>query len=209
MIDIQEVGTGGGSDRPHRSASALRVGPESAGSAPGPVCYGLGGTEPTVTDCNLVLGRLAPDRFLGGEMKLDLATRASSHRRKNRQAARPRYARGGRRHPARRRHQDGAYGALGDHRARPGCRRFRDGRLWRGRAAACRADRARIAHRQSHHPVCARAFLGLRHAVRRSAPRPGQHLVQATSPMRPSRRWKRYTPTWRSAARTTWRAAAT
>jgi N-methylhydantoinase A len=72
MIDIQEVGTGGGSIA-HIEAGALRVGPESAGASPGPVCYGLGGTEPTVTDCNLVLGRLASDRFLGGEMKLELA----------------------------------------------------------------------------------------------------------------------------------------
>jgi N-methylhydantoinase A len=48
------------------------VGPQSAGAAPGPACYGLGGTEPTVTDANLVLGRLAADRFLGGEMQLDL-----------------------------------------------------------------------------------------------------------------------------------------
>ena len=53
-------------------ANALRVGPESAGAAPGPVCYGLGGTEPTITDANLMLGRLGADRFLGGEMKLDL-----------------------------------------------------------------------------------------------------------------------------------------
>lgn len=72
MIDIQEVGTGGGSIA-HIEAGALRVGPESAGAQPGPACYGQGGAEPTVTDCNLVLGRLAPDRFLGGEMKLDLA----------------------------------------------------------------------------------------------------------------------------------------
>ena len=50
----------------------LRVGPESAGAAPGPVCYGLGGTEPTITDANLVLGRLGVDRFLGGEMRLDI-----------------------------------------------------------------------------------------------------------------------------------------
>jgi N-methylhydantoinase A len=71
MIDIQEVGTGGGSIA-RIEAGALRVGPESAGSSPGPVCYGLGGVAPTVTDCNLVLGRLAADRFLGGEMKLDL-----------------------------------------------------------------------------------------------------------------------------------------
>ena len=73
MIDIQEVGTGGGSIAHLEVGSALRVGPESAGAQPGPACYGQGGTEPTVTDCNLILGRLAPDRFLGGEMKLDLA----------------------------------------------------------------------------------------------------------------------------------------
>ena len=72
MIDIQEVGTGGGSIARVELGNALRVGPESAGAAPGPVCYGLGGTEPTVTDANLILGRLGADRFLGGEMKLDL-----------------------------------------------------------------------------------------------------------------------------------------
>jgi N-methylhydantoinase A len=72
MIDIQEVGTGGGSIARAGPAGALRVGPESAGAEPGPVCYGLGGVEPTVTDANLVLGRLGADRFLGGEMRLDL-----------------------------------------------------------------------------------------------------------------------------------------
>jgi N-methylhydantoinase A len=82
MIDIQEVGTGGGSIARVEAGNALRVGPESAGSSPGPVCYGLGGTEPTVTDANLILGRLGVDRFLGGEMQLDLeaATRAMSER---------------------------------------------------------------------------------------------------------------------------------
>lgn len=73
MIDIQEVGTGGGSIARIETGGGLRVGPESAGAQPGPVCYGQGGAEPTVTDCNLVLGRIAADRFLGGEMKLDLA----------------------------------------------------------------------------------------------------------------------------------------
>lgn len=72
MIDIQEVGTGGGSIARVETGNALRVGPESAGASPGPVCYGLGGTEPTVTDANLILGRLGADRFLGGEMRLDL-----------------------------------------------------------------------------------------------------------------------------------------
>src|SRR5262249_23892108 len=51
----------------------LHVGPQSAGSTPGPACYGNSGTEPTVTDANLVLGRLNPDHFLGGELKLDVA----------------------------------------------------------------------------------------------------------------------------------------
>jgi len=73
MIDIQEVGTGGGSIARLGPGGALRVGPQSAGAKPGPVCYQLGGTEPTVTDANLVLGRLAADRFLGGEMALDTA----------------------------------------------------------------------------------------------------------------------------------------
>src|SRR5262249_26832195 len=61
MMDIFEVGTGGGSIA-RVEAGGLRVGPQSAGAAPGPACYGLGGAEPTVTDANLLLGRLAPDR---------------------------------------------------------------------------------------------------------------------------------------------------
>ena len=73
MIDIQEVGTGGGSIARVELGGALHVGPESAGAQPGPVCYGLGGEEPTITDANLILGRLGADRFLGGEMALNLA----------------------------------------------------------------------------------------------------------------------------------------
>ena len=71
LIDIFEVGTGGGSIARLEVGNALRVGPQSAGSMPGPVCYGRGGTEPTVTDANLLLGRLDPQHFLGGEMRLD------------------------------------------------------------------------------------------------------------------------------------------
>jgi N-methylhydantoinase A len=70
MMDIFEVGTGGGSIARVENG-ALRVGPQSAGAAPGPACYALGGHEPTVTDANLLLGRLGADRFLGGEMRLD------------------------------------------------------------------------------------------------------------------------------------------
>jgi N-methylhydantoinase A len=73
FMDVVEVGAGGGSIAWIDEAGALRVGPNSAGAEPGPVCYGFGGTEPTTTDANLLLGRLSADYFLGGEMKLDLA----------------------------------------------------------------------------------------------------------------------------------------
>src|SRR6058998_2600008 len=69
MVDVQSVGAGGGSIARVVSGT-LHVGPESAGAQPGPVCYGRGGVEPTVTDANLVLGYLDPEYFLGGEMKL-------------------------------------------------------------------------------------------------------------------------------------------
>ena len=72
MVDVFEVGTGGGSIATVDESGALRVGPQSSGAEPGPACYGLGGRLPTVTDANLVLGRLGVDRFLGGEMKLDV-----------------------------------------------------------------------------------------------------------------------------------------
>ncbi len=71
MLDIHTVGAGGGSIARFDAGGALRVGPQSAGADPGPICYGRG-TQPTVTDANLLLGRLQPDRFLGGEFKLDL-----------------------------------------------------------------------------------------------------------------------------------------
>jgi N-methylhydantoinase A len=72
-IDIFEVGTGGGSIAHVEHGGALHVGPRSAGAEPGPACYCRGGTEPSITDANLLLGRLGADRFLGGEMKLDIA----------------------------------------------------------------------------------------------------------------------------------------
>jgi N-methylhydantoinase A len=69
MVDIHTIGAGGGSIA-WNDAGSLRVGPRSAGAVPGPACYGRGGTEPTVTDANLVLGRVDPDGFLGGAMRL-------------------------------------------------------------------------------------------------------------------------------------------
>jgi N-methylhydantoinase A len=71
VVNIHTVGAGGGSVA-WVEAGGLRVGPRSAGARPGPACYGRGGTEPTVTDANLVLGRIDPDGFAGGSMSLDV-----------------------------------------------------------------------------------------------------------------------------------------
>jgi N-methylhydantoinase A len=71
VVDMVEVGAGGGSIAWIDELGALRIGPKSAGAHPGPAAYGLGNEEPTVTDANIALGRLDPARFLGGEMKID------------------------------------------------------------------------------------------------------------------------------------------
>jgi N-methylhydantoinase A len=72
VIDVIEVGAGGGSIAWIDDVGALKVGPRSAGAEPGPICYSRGGTEPTISDANVVLGRLDPHAFLGGKMPLDL-----------------------------------------------------------------------------------------------------------------------------------------
>ncbi len=73
MVDMHTIGAGGGSIARVDAGGLLLVGPESAGAAPGPACYGKGGKQPTVTDANVVLGRLLPQSFLGGDMQLDKA----------------------------------------------------------------------------------------------------------------------------------------
>ena len=78
VIDLAEVSAGGGSIAWVDRAGALRVGPKSAGAEPGPVCYGRGGTEPTVTDCNLLLGYLDHGRCLAGDMTIDFAAAESA-----------------------------------------------------------------------------------------------------------------------------------
>ena len=70
-VDVRSIGAGGGSIAWVDVGGLLRVGPQSAGARPGPACYGAGGTEPTVTDANVVLGIIDPDYFLGGRIKLD------------------------------------------------------------------------------------------------------------------------------------------
>jgi N-methylhydantoinase A len=71
MVDVHSIGAGGGSIAWFDSLDLLRVGPKSAGSQPGPACYGRGGAAPTVTDANVLLGYIDPDYFLGGEIRLD------------------------------------------------------------------------------------------------------------------------------------------
>ncbi len=73
MIDVDAIGAGGGSIAYLDSGGAFRVGPRSAGADPGPACYGKGGKEPAVTDAQVVLGRLDPEHFLGGELRIDPA----------------------------------------------------------------------------------------------------------------------------------------
>ncbi|MFT5439104.1 MAG: N-methylhydantoinase A, partial [Alphaproteobacteria bacterium] len=72
MVDVRTIGAGGGSIAHISAAGILEVGPESAGSVPGPICYGRGGTQPTITDANLVLGRLNPDAILAADAKVSL-----------------------------------------------------------------------------------------------------------------------------------------
>jgi N-methylhydantoinase A len=82
FIDLSECSSGGGTIAWIDAGGALRVGPISAGAEPGPACYGLGGVEPTITDANLILGRLNPDYILGGRMKLrrDLSEKAMTEK---------------------------------------------------------------------------------------------------------------------------------
>src|SRR5690606_37700029 len=78
VVEMVEIGAGGGSIASVDALRQIRVGPRSAGSEPGPACYGRGGTRATVTDADLLLGRLDPDYFAGGTMALapDLAAQA-------------------------------------------------------------------------------------------------------------------------------------
>ena len=78
VLDIKEVGTGGGSIAWVDEGAALHVGPQSAGAVPGPVSYGTGGTQPTVTDANVTLGRISGERFFGGEIQLAIGAAAQA-----------------------------------------------------------------------------------------------------------------------------------
>ena len=199
MIDVVEVGAGGGRIAWIDEVGALKVGPQSAGADPGPICYRGGGTEPTITDANVVLGRLDPDNFLGGTMKLDAEGARRGIDGQDRQAA-----------------EDG-------HRSRPpqaileiaiakmslavrevSVQKGYDPRdfalVASGGAgpAACAGDRARTAHPEGDRAAVPVAFLRAGHAARGRAPRlhphvlfrPGRASILPDSP-RSTMRWRK------------------
>ncbi len=155
MVDVHTVGAGGGSIGWRDPGGALRVGPRSAGAEPGPACYGRGGTEPTVTDANLLLGHLAADSTPGRRRRA--RRRGGRARRSTRLAerARPRPAGDRRRDRPRRQPGDGAGAPRRHRRARRRPAPLRPAALRRRRADARGGDRRRA--RASSAILCPRA----------------------------------------------------
>ncbi len=173
-IDIISIGAGGGSIAWIDEGGALRVGPMSAEAIPGPACYGRGGTDPTVTDANLVLGRFGADTRLGGEMALDIAGQGETagDRGADRGAARARNRRGGGRdqRPGRRHANHGARHPrrLGRARSRPA--RPHAGAVRRRRADAWQRGRARALDPAAIGAADTGNLMRVGNAGRRSAP---------------------------------------
>ena len=132
-IDLAEVGAGGGSILWIDAGGALQVGPQSAGAVPGPVCYGQGGTEPTVTDANVVLGYINPAHLVGGALKLDAAKSRAAIAEQDRPAARHERRGGGLRRASDRRLEHDPRAEGGVERARPRPARICAGRVRRQR----------------------------------------------------------------------------
>ena len=150
MVDVHTVGAGGGSIGWRDSGGALRVGPDSAGAEPGPACYGRGGTEPTVTDANLLLGYLGTEAGLAGGIELDREAAAARRRRARRRARAERGRDGGGDRRGRQRRDDPRPARrLG--RARDRSQAVRAARLRRRRPPPRRRDRRRA--RDPAHPL--------------------------------------------------------
>ena len=170
MMDINTVSAGGGTIARVDRFGMLQVGPQSAGAMPGPACYGRGGELPTITDCNLVMGHLSEDNFLGGQMRLDLARARAGGRDAGGAAARHRSAQSRRGHRAGHRGQDGG-GHQGDlDHARPRPARLHAARLRGRRAGACGPHRARPGHGRPDRAALSRGLFRHRaHHVGRQA----------------------------------------
>ena len=162
-VELLEIGAGGGSIA-HTDMGLIKVGPESAGADPGPVCYGRGGEKPTVTDANVVLGYINPDYFNGGAMRLDAQAAADAVAAPHRRSARARRGRSGLGHPHARQRQHGAGHAHRLHRARARSAQVCAGGVRRRRPAARGAPGAGARHPQDRRAVRRRRRLGHRHA---------------------------------------------
>ena len=186
VVDLVEIGAGGGSIAWVDSGGLLRVGPQSAGADPGPVCYRRGGTEPTVTDANVVLGRLNPSYFLGGEIGLDVEGARARDRGALREAARPRRHRGGERDRRDRERGDGqrAPPDLRPARLRPA--RLRALRLRRRRPGARERARPRRRDADAAHPPEPRHLL--RHRPAHDRPEARRRRDGDAAARRPRRR---------------------
>ena len=156
MVAVESIGAGGGSLVTH-GTGGLSIGPESAGAEPGPAAYGRGGTRPTVTDANAVLGYLDPTRRLGGAITLDVAA-AEAALAPLAQAPRRQRHRAGAGRAARRQCHDGAGAGAGHRGARRRRTAMHAARLRRRRPHACRPPRARVRHRRDRR---AALFVGL------------------------------------------------
>ena len=146
MLDIHTVSAGGGTLARIDRFEQLVVGPDSAGAVPGPACYGRGGTDPTITDCNLVLGFLSEGNFLGGKMRLHTRGCASRSGIESGAKAWIAHGRSCRRHRSRHQREDAGGNKIHLDDARPRSAGFSSARIrWR-RTIARRRNRRRIGH---------------------------------------------------------------
>jgi N-methylhydantoinase A len=179
VIDLAEVGAGGGSIAWIDPGGLLQVGPLSAGAAPGPACYGLGGTQPTVTDANVVLGYLNPDYFLGGKMKIypERSHDAIARNIGERLNLDPVLAAHGIYQLANNPH--GRCGQI-DHRvARHRSARIRGDGVWRRRPDSYRQGRRTVQHPDGDRTAVARCGFRVRPADVRPRPRQRDHAYRA------------------------------
>ena len=166
MLDIHTVGAGGGSIARVDAGGSLRVGPESAGAVPGPACYGAG-EEATVTDAHVVLGRIAADQLVGGEMRIDVGAAERAVARVGAALGVDTVSsRGG--DSARGEFEYGAGDSRGVGRAGRGSARVSAGGFWRLRRIACLRDRGGVGSEDRDRSAHGRSAFGTRDAACRS-----------------------------------------
>ncbi len=204
MLDIHTVGAGGGSIAWRDPGGALRVGPHSAGADPGPACYGRGGEHPTVTDANLLLGRLPADTPLAGGLQLDreAAERAVGDSRRQQLGLADAALRRG--HRAGRGGRDAASAAHDDGGARHRPARFRADALRRRRSPARRGARASAGDAAHPRPPRLGGALRARPRRRGAPPRRGAHGDARRGVPRRRSAWPRSAARWSPGPATSW-----